>query len=141
MASSTQLADLLKQHGLKKTPARMMVLELLHRQHHAIGYTEIEQQVKAIADRVTLYRLLISFEEEGIIHKTFDQNGTPKYALCHNGCSHGHHRDEHLHFNCISCKQTYCMDEIEIPKLNLPKGFAAQSYQFAITGTCKSCKN
>jgi Fur family ferric uptake transcriptional regulator len=140
MPLTEEFTTLLKNHGLKKTPARLRVLEILTKSAQAIAYSEIEHQMKAVADRVTLYRLLISFEEQGIVHKTFDHHGTAKYALCHANCDIHTHRDEHVHFNCTQCNGTFCLDTVILPAITLPRGYAASSYQFAITGVCKNCK-
>ncbi|TAE86632.1 MAG: transcriptional repressor [Bacteroidetes bacterium] len=139
MPNVEKLIALLKSHGFKKTPARIRVLEILTKSSKAVPYSEIEQQLKAIADRVTLYRLLISFEKQGIIHKTHDHLGTVKYAICSSACDAHAHHDEHVHFNCIKCSGTFCLDTVVLPNITLPKGYLANSYQFAITGICKNC--
>ena len=54
----------------------------------------IEQHFKNF-DRVTLYRLLNSFEEKGLIHKVFDANGDIFYAKCQ-VCKDHNHQDDHI---------------------------------------------
>ncbi|MCU0422704.1 MAG: transcriptional repressor [Bacteroidia bacterium] len=133
------LKILLREHDLKVTEARLKVIAILMQKDHALTYNEIEQKTKKISDRVTLYRLLKSFEEKGLIHKTFDHEGVAKYAICQHDCDTHKHDDNHVHFNCITCNQTICMDSIEIPSIKLPRGFKANSFQFTVNGMCKTC--
>ncbi|MFN4082426.1 MAG: Fur family transcriptional regulator [Bacteroidia bacterium] len=139
MEISEQSAQLLKQNGLKKTPARLYVLNSLITSKYAISYNILEKETKNVADRITLYRILKSFEQKGIIHKTIDHEGLPKYALCHDNCNNSHHYDNHVHFNCTKCNQTICLDAVDIPAVTLPKGYQIKELSFSINGICKQC--
>jgi len=141
MHSDEQLITLLKSHELKKTPARMSVLRQLSESTYAISYADLENGTRELADRVTLYRLLKSFEEKGIIHRTFDSDGAARYALCHDHCSEHQHNDQHVHFNCTACKQTVCLEKVEIPKIRLPRGYKGFQSHFSISGICKNCQH
>lgn len=131
--------NLLKHHALKKTPARLAVLSELLNHSYALSYSLLERLTKNTSDRITLYRVLKSFEEKGIIHKTIDHEGNYKYALCHDNCHEHAHADHHVHFNCTQCNHTYCMDDTTIPKINLPKGFKTMQIQYTVNGICKFC--
>lgn len=139
LTSETEAIQILRKNELKKTPARVFVLMRLLQSHAAISYQMFEKELKHLADRITLYRILKSFEEKGIIHKTFDHEGLPKYAMCHDTCQTNHHHDHHVHFNCTQCNETICMEKIDIPKISLPKGFKATSFAFSVNGLCKTC--
>lgn len=130
---------LLEKHQLKKTNARLQVLEIIAHKKSAVSQPELEQELKDAVDRVTLYRILKTFEEKGILHKVLDQHGTANYALCA-GCDEGHHHDQHLHFNCTQCNQVYCMDDIQFPAIKLPKGFSISAVMYTVLGTCNKCK-
>lgn len=129
---------LLKRHQLKRTEARMRVLELLVNKKTATSQPDLEGVIGDV-DRVTLYRILNAFEEKGIIHKVFDLNGTANYAICSSDCDEHHHHDEHLHFNCTSCKNVYCLDELDMPPIVLPTGFKLEKLSFSATGLCPKC--
>ncbi|GAB1447887.1 MAG: transcriptional repressor [Bacteroidia bacterium] len=139
MEREIQVSDLLRQHDLKKTPARLTVLRLLSQSGFAVGFAELEQALGELADKVTLYRLLKSFEDKGIIHKTIDPEGFPKYALCQDDCGTHRHVDRHIHFSCTQCKKTSCLPHVSIPTVILPEGYLAEAFQFNISGICKSC--
>lgn len=139
MAQENDWAGLLRLHDLKKTPARVKVLQTLANENLAVSHAQLEAETKDLADRITLYRILKNFEQKGILHKTIDHEGNAKYALCHADCNDNHHRDHHIHFNCTQCGQTRCLDEVTIPKINLPRGYKANAYSFSINGVCRQC--
>ena len=89
---------------------------------------------------MTLYRTLASFEEKGIIHKILDDSGTVKYALC-SSCDSQHHHDEHVHFQCSVCKNTFCLEHTSFQKPTLPEGFQFESMQLLVSGICPACEN
>src|SRR5690606_19246220 len=78
----TDFTQLLKSNGLKVTKPRLRVLEVISDKKTAITQPDLEKVFGAEIDRVTLYRILASFEEKGILHKIFDLQGTATYAIC-----------------------------------------------------------
>lgn len=134
-----ELNDLLEKHGLKKTGARIRVLSVLKSKDTAASQPELEEIIGKEIDRVTLYRVLTAFEEKGIIHKILDMNGTAKYAVCDSSCTDKQHKDEHVHFNCTSCLNVYCMDTLHIPSLVMPRGFTSQVVNMMVYGICSKC--
>jgi Fur family ferric uptake transcriptional regulator len=133
-----QFENLLENHQLKKTGPRLRVLSMLAAKNVATSQPDLESVIGDV-DRVTLYRILNTFEEKGIIHKIFDLNGTANYALCSSDCEENHHHDEHLHFNCTSCNNVFCLDNLELPELKLPAGFKLTALNFNATGLCPKC--
>jgi Fur family ferric uptake transcriptional regulator len=137
MKSANQI---LEKKGLKKTPARLDVLEALLESNSALSQHEIELKFEKHFDRITLYRTLRSFEEKGVIHRIYNSFGEAKYALCHDTCEEHAHSDHHLHFNCLNCKRTFCINEVHIPAFTLPEGLVPIQYNFSIEGICEKCK-
>ncbi|WP_437921667.1 Fur family transcriptional regulator [Sphingobacterium sp. LRF_L2] len=131
---------LLKQSGLKITPHRLRVLEEITHKDAAISQPDLEKIVGKEIDRVTLYRILSSFEEKGIVHKIFDLNGTATYAICTADCSENHHHDQHIHFICSVCNSVYCLQEVSMPKINLPPHFTLHSIALNAVGLCENCE-
>lgn len=131
--------ELLVKHQLKKTGPRLKVLSLLSKKDVATSQPDLERVLDDV-DRVTLYRILIAFEEKGIIHKVFDLDGTANYAMCSPVCGdEHHHHDEHLHFNCTVCKSVYCLDDLHLPEIKLPKGFKVDGFTLYAAGLCPKC--
>ena len=130
--------ELLKNHGLKNTKQRQLVLEELAKTKSALSQPELEKTLGKVMDRVTLYRILSSFEEKGIVHSVLDLNGTTNYASCSTACTEGHHHDQHLHFNCTNCQKIYCLD-VKIPNIKMPLGFKAINIKTTASGICSNC--
>ena len=121
----------------RNTKTKQMVMSVLETSESALCHEDIEKQLSEQLDRVTIYRILQSFFDDGKIHKVPGENGKTYYALCHN-CSHEKHNDNHLHFHCVNCKHVFCMD---IPALiaPLPSRYNVQSVSCTISGYCPNC--
>ncbi len=134
--------DILVENGLRKTVMRQGVLEIFLDSDIAISQQLIETSLEKqfdVVDRITIYRTLKTFEQKGIIHKAIDGTHTPKYALCVDDCTEHEHHDTHAHFHCDDCSKTYCMEELEAPKIKAPKGFKVKSTHLVINGLCSDC--
>jgi|SRR5690606_39135490 Fe2+/Zn2+ uptake regulation proteins len=132
---------LLRQNKLKVTQPRLRVLHIVSAKDTAISQPELEKLLGDSVDRVTLYRVLATFEEKGILHKIFDLHGTATYALCSTDCDEHHHHDEHVHFICSSCNSIYCLNDFKIPKISLPDGYQLHSIGVNAVGLCAQCKS
>ena len=131
--------ELLRNHGLKETECRSEVLSIFHRSEAAVSLKDVETSLHKPYDRVTTYRTLKSFLQKGIIHKVLDDTGTIKYALCTDSCDEEEHDHEHVHFKCIKCGETQCMEQIKIPKFKLPRGYVFVKSDLLIQGVCRKC--
>lgn len=128
---------LLRDFQLRSTPGRQEVLQIFINNQHALSHGDIEHEMPAGFDRVTLYRTLKTFLDHGLVHKVLDDAGGLKYALCTSCDTHGHHHN-HVHFKCTVCGQTNCLD-VEIPGIKLPKGYKPVETNLLIQGTCQKC--
>lgn len=135
-----EFGSILKSYNLKITQPRLRVLQIVSEKTTAISQPELEKILGTEIDRVTLYRILSSFEEKGILHKVFDLNGTATYAICSTKCTAHHHHDQHVHFICSVCNSVFCLDEITVPKINLPANFSLHSIAINAVGLCDSCQ-
>jgi len=139
MENTERFEELLVKNGLKRTAARLQVLEILNSRDSATSQPYLEQVMGKDADRVTLYRVLQAFEEKGIIHKVLDSHGTANYAICSHGCTEHKHQDEHVHFDCENCHKIYCLDNVQIPQPNVPDGFKVEKLNLIARGICAQC--
>ena len=136
---NSDVRQLLKDHSLRLTQSRADIVGYFLSRNVAISHGDIETTMDGKYDRVTIYRTLKSFLESGMINKVLDDNGITKYALCADACTDGHHHHEHIHFKCSNCEQTFCLDSVEIPQVQLPKGFQLKESNFLMTGVCDKC--
>lgn len=131
---------LLKEHKLRKTNNRLSVLQCFLEYGRAMSHSEIQDLQGKKIDRVTLYRILQSFEKNGLLHKVPDDQVSVKYALCDHVHGMGHaHSDNHAHFKCNSCGDTHCLEESAIPSVSIPKGFKVDESFMLLAGLCDGC--
>ena len=125
--------------NINPTAMRILVLNSLSQKKAALSLADIEKSLEP-ADRITIYRTLKTFAEKGLIHIIDDGTGSHKYALCADECDEGEHHDLHVHFNCIVCKDTFCLPNTKIPEVTLPADFASTEMNLVIKGICSACK-
>ncbi|WP_118950114.1 Fur family transcriptional regulator [Taibaiella helva] len=122
----------------RNTPVKAAVLALLEESDTALSQDMIEQQLTISADKVTIYRVLNRFCEDGITHRAISEEGKSYYALCRS-CEHEHHTHDHFHFRCLSCDRVECLRETIAVKL--PKGYKGVNMNCWISGYCRSCRH
>ena len=133
-----KLEHKLTDNSVKPTAMRLLVLKFLTEQNKAISLQDIEKAFER-ADKSTLFRTLKTFESNKIIHSIEDGTGHLKYALCLEGCNCSP-IDLHYHFHCNTCKETFCLTELNVPTIELPKNFEMQQANMVIKGVCGTCK-
>lgn len=120
----------------RNTPAQQEILQILQSSSAALSQDMIEAQMLLPADRVTIYRVLNRFCEDGLTHKVVAEDGKSYFALCHS-CTEAHHHD-HFHFKCIKCQKIECLNQhIE---LKVPAGYVVQDMNCIVNGICASCQ-
>jgi len=135
-----KIADkILEKSGFKKTELRREVLNIFLKSESALSAKEIESKLTHHADRVTLFRILKDFEEKCVIHKVADNSGNIQFAFCqhieHNHTTH----NNHIHFSCNICLHTFCIEGVEAPNVNPPKGYKVDEWSITLKGTCIKC--
>ena len=132
------LEEKLKEKQIRPTAMRLLVLEIFSTREAALSLSELEGSFEK-ADRITLYRTLKTFEENGLVHSIEDGTGATKYALCEEGCECAP-EDLHVHFHCNSCKQTFCLTKVAIPSFQLPAKFSLEEVNLMAKGICADCR-
>lgn len=133
--------DILKNNNLSVTEGRVNILGLFLDAKGALSHAEIEKKVGKTFDRVTIYRTLHTFLDKGLIHSIPTLDNSVVYALCKDECCEGHHLDNHAHFVCDKCGTTYCLEDVSIPNVKLPKGFTVKQRDLLLNGKCSNCKD
>lgn len=133
------LISQLKNRKITPTAMRLLVLEELSKADVAMSIGDLEFALDT-ADRVTIYRTLKKFEENGLVHTIEDGTGSLKYALCESNCTCTP-EFTHAHFHCTQCNQTYCLRNIHLPEIKLPKNFSIEQSSFILKGICDQCKS
>jgi iron complex outermembrane receptor protein len=121
----------------RNTRTKQLVMSVLKNEDAALCHEDIENRLPEKIDRVTIYRILQGFCDDGKVHKVINEDGKTYYALCRN-CTGGIHRDNHPHFHCIACNTITCIEQpvVEQP---VPHGYNALSVASYISGYCQKC--
>ena len=135
---NTVSETLLRDFKLRATPNREEILHLFLLKNYALSHGDIEREINNSLDRVTVYRTLKTFLDKGLIHKVLDDEGSLKYALCREACKVAGHHHDHVHFKCTKCGLTSCLN-VEVPEVQLPKGYEPQEVNLLIQGVCERC--
>lgn len=136
MKKYNEIKTILKNHDLRVTTGRIEVLEYFILQNRALSFKDLEDQFTD-SDRVTLYRTLGSFTENGVLHKIPDDSGFTTYGLCHETCDAEDHNHDHMHFKCNTCGNIECLEQT-IPSIKIP-GYQVVEANLILKGICKNC--
>ena len=123
-----------KNYNFRFTPFREKVFSLFDEVEYALTLEEIEKSLYKF-DRITLYRTLKLFQDQGIIHVV---NGSvKKYAKCKDACTFEKHHHHHIHFTCDNCQQTECVESKSIDLKLI--GYDIKEVDVSVSGLCKGC--
>ena len=130
---------LLEEHDIKPTANRIVVVRALCASMLPQSLAELEHKIATI-DKSNIFRALTLFREHHLVHAIEGSSDGTRYELCH---SHDkeHDDDQHPHFYCEVCQQTYCLDGVELPKPAVPQGFEIRSVNYIIKGICPHCQS
>ena len=131
-----RIEEQLIEHGVKPTAVRILVWEQAARQQETFTLSDMEGWMPHM-DRSSIFRALRLFTEHQLLHEIDDGTGQQKYCVCR--CTNSRHLN-HIHFTCLKCGQTYCLEDYQIPVVALPPGFVMEEAEYVIKGICPDCK-
>ncbi len=135
MAMNTE--DILRQAGLKRTPGRVALVELLLEARSPLTLQEITARLSGVKlNETSIYRSLDAFIKAGIVHRLETGERIWRFALC--ACSNQGHC--HPHFICEACGKAECLNEIIIPHFREPRpGYVVEKQELYFKGLCARC--
>ena len=134
-------ADELKNSGLKATLPRIKVLEVFQKtsQRHMSAEDVFCVLLAEHADvgLATVYRVLMQFEQAGILSRTHFETGKAVFEL-----NEGKHHD---HLVCMDCGRVEEFYDAEIERrqkmIAEDKGWILQDHAMSLYGLCGNCIN
>ena len=131
--------DELKSTGLKATLPRLKILEIFQKgtQRHmtAEDVFRILLEERSDIGLATVYRVLMQFEQAGLLIRSNFDSGKAIYEL-----DEGQHHD---HFVCTACGKVEEFFDPEIEKrqqiVAKAKGWVVQDHSMALYGHCAEC--
>ena len=136
--SNNDVEDILTRKEVKPTSNRILVMRELIKASHPVSLADLEISLGFSMDKASIFRVLELFSEKDIIHVIEDGSRSPKYELCHSGTHHTI-ADQHVHFYCERCKETYCFEDVSVPLVNIPEGFLPHTINYMVKGICPKC--
>jgi Fur family ferric uptake transcriptional regulator len=138
---------LLKSRGYRHTQPRQTVLEILDSAGVSLSPYDILDKIREIGkkgDVVSIYRILQTLEENGIVHRVISSG---KYRKCHlSDDMDSHSTQNHCHHNLV-CRSCSSIEEINCQGMNLIEQvvssqsmFEIESHALEFYGICKNCK-
>jgi Fur family ferric uptake transcriptional regulator len=133
----------LRKAGLRRTPVRVSVIELLQRSGRPMSVPQILGKLKGV-DTVTVYRTLGTFVAKRLVHRIRGQGRTWMYALGGADEGNGSPQHKHPHFVCDECGKVECLEQAEIPRgfvqsLGVGSGYAVSYPEVVLHGVCPRC--
>lgn len=138
MNNNDNIEEILVSKGVKPTANRILVMRELMKMSRPASLAGLESALGFSMDKTSIFRVLELFAEKDVVHAIEDGSRSLKYELCHSG---GHHSisDQHVHFYCERCKETYCFEDVSVPRTEIPEGFQPRSVNYMIKGLCPEC--
>lgn len=136
--SNNDVEDILTRKEVKPTSNRILVMRELIKASHPVSLADLEISLGFSMDKASIFRVLELFSEKDIIHEIEDGSRSLKYELCHSGTHHTI-SDQHVHFYCERCKETYCFEDVSVPLVNIPEGFSPHTINYMVKGICPKC--
>lgn len=136
--SNNDVEDILTRKEVKPTSNRILVMRELNKASHPVSLADLEVLLGFSMDKSSIFRVLELFSEKDIIHVIEDGSRSLKYELCHSGTHHTI-ADQHVHFYCERCKETYCFEDVSVPLVNIPEGFSPHAINYMVKGICPKC--
>ena len=130
-----EISEYLEHHGINPTAVRILVWERASRESETFSLHDMETWMPQM-DKSSIFRALRLFAEHDLLHVIDDGTGQQKYCVCR--CEAGHHIN-HVHFTCTECGKTYCLEDYEIPVVEMPEGFQMKDVEYIVKGVCAHC--
>ena len=130
---------LMQEHGIKPTANRILILKALLHAGRPLSMTEIETALESV-DKSIISRTLTLFREHRLLHALADGGDSSRYEVCHCGEAE-EDSDRHVHFHCDVCGRTFCFEQLPIPAVDYPSGFAVENVEYMAHGVCPECRS
>lgn len=131
----------IRKTGDRVTQPRVAVLACLMAHDHAASHFDIAQALAAHhpIDRVTVYRVLEWLVGAGLAHRIAGDDRVWRFRVNESDASTAAHH-QHAHFTCVSCGQTFCLDDVPTTlNFRMPPGFQTSDVDLKFRGRCAHC--
>ncbi len=132
-----ELRAAVRDNGLRATPSRLAVLELVRASHAPVSHGDVADRLASQGwDRATIYRNLTDLAEVGLLRRTDVGDHVWRFEAIN-----AEHDTAHPHFVCTECGTVECMPEIElaIRRAKAPRAVKQRQVEVHVRGLCDAC--
>ena len=134
----SDVRDQLRARGLRWTPQRRLILDVLGATHGHVTGSEIVERCRAKDPETTpstVYRTLDVLEELGYLHHSHGADGREEFHVLPHA--------EHAHLRCDRCNGSWEITTDEatalVDGLQRSRGFRVHLGHLTVTGVCAAC--
>ena len=135
--SDYDVLHIMGEHGVRPTANRLMIARAMSEAGRPMSMSELETSLETI-DKSIISRTLSQFREHHMVHAIEDGGGI-RYELCRCHADESEDSDLHAHFYCERCGKTFCLENIPVPAVYLPRGYQSITVNYLIKGICPQC--
>jgi Fur family ferric uptake transcriptional regulator len=136
--SLADLRDAMRIRGLRWTPQRRLILDVLADTEGHIASSEIVERCRARDPETTpstVYRTLDVLEDLGYVHHSHGADGREEFHVLPSS--------EHAHLQCEGCGRSWEVEPSEtsafVRRLERSRGFRVDVGHLTIAGRCEDC--
>lgn len=139
MTSPDSVQDLIRQSGLRVTPARIATLACLRESDSPMTHAEVADHVCGRGiDKATAFRNLNDLTDVGLLRRTELGDHVWRFEAVR-GESAG---DGHPHFLCVDCGTVSCLDDVKLTAGSLRQSAkVGEITEILLRGHCNDCGN
>jgi Fur family ferric uptake transcriptional regulator len=138
MKEDNECLEKLALRHIKPTAIRLLVLRAMMNAEQTVSLLDLENLLDNTVDKSSISRAITLFLTHKLIHSVDDGSGSLKYGVCDDHCTCSV-ADQHTHFYCECCHRTFCLENVHVPVVQVPKGFTLDSVNYVLKGLCAEC--
>lgn len=132
------IEDMIIRKGVRPTSNRILILRYMLNADRPMSLSELDDALDTV-DKSSIFRVLTTLSNAGILHTIEDGRGVTHYEICHGDHNSEGEDDSHVHFFCRICKGLTCLENLPLPHVNLPEGFNMEGGNYMLKGICPKC--
>ncbi|HEY0253018.1 MAG TPA: Fur family transcriptional regulator [Kofleriaceae bacterium] len=127
-ALQRELRNALRGRGLRATPTRLRVFEMIADADRPLSHAELSQLLPGDHDRVTVFRALNTLSEAGLVHRVDLGDRVWRYTRATEGAA----------FVCTSCGAITPLRDVKLDAEG-PQALRRGAVRILVQGRCDAC--
>jgi len=134
-----EIRELLRERGIRATPARIAVLQELRKANSPLTHADIANKLVPLGfDKATVFRNLNGLAEAELVFRTELGDHVWRFEILD---PDNPHEDKHPHFICMDCGGVSCLGNLEFTTRSQQQVRKAGNItEILIKGHCSDCE-